>query len=102
MIVKMIIVAILLAGCGSDYEEPSPTPSPSPTPGPGPQPQPVGFDVISPLLDQYCSQCHQGQGFMVSETAYRNSRSAELIFNRDMPRGSRLPKEVYDTFNRFR
>ena len=102
---KIIALVVILLSCGREEPAQPVQPIPPANPGGGVTPPPGGqlsFADIQPDLDRYCSACHGGLPFLTSANAFRQSKSADLIYSRDMPPNSRLPEEVYQKLNRFR
>ncbi len=84
----LAMILFLSTACGTDTRTYGDQPGGGRLPpGGGGQP-PAGdlsYGQMNALLQNYCAKCHSTAGFMQSESALRQSRAKNWIFNEDMP-----------------
>ena len=92
MILRNLILATVLVGCGREphiVEKYVEVPT---QPQPQPQPQPPGggngattFSEMKVLVNKYCIACHTNSPFVKSEAQLKASTAKDRIWSRSMP-----------------
>lgn len=95
----LILLNLLLAGCGSDKpvaEDPQAPASPAPGGStPAPSGEKISYQDMQGFMNQYCKGCHASDSFIQSEAGLKSSKAQTRLSNKTMP-PSFAPKQLPD------
>ena len=78
----LVLLNLLLAGCGKDSSDPAPPPSPPVVLQPGAK---LSYQQMQGLMNQYCKSCHTSDNFIASEAGLKGSKAQVRLTNKSMP-----------------